>query len=70
MEGTLLPDADNNLAFGTDDHSSADVPVFAWGMGTECFDDVTIENTQIAMTIAKWMGKNDFGDQGTFAPLN
>lgn len=68
--GALLPDADNNLAFGTDDHSSADVPVFAWGMGTECFDDVTIENTQIAMTIAKWMGKNDFGDQGTFAPLN
>ena len=68
--GALLPDFDNKPVFATDDHTGADVRVFAWGKDTECFHYIFVENTQIAITIAKWMGKDDFGDQSTFAPLN
>lgn len=67
--GALLPDVDNRPVFGTDDHTGADVRVYAWGMGTECFKDKTVENIQIGQTIAKWMGKDDFGDQSEFSPL-
>ncbi len=68
--GALLPDFDNNLVFGTDDHTGADVPVFAWGKGSECFHDTFVENIQIPMTIAKFMGKDNFGDRTQFQPLN
>lgn len=68
--GDLRPEEDGTLAYHDDDHSSADVPVFAYGEGTECLNGVTVENVQIAMTIAKWMGKDDFGDRASYAPLN
>ena len=68
--GDLRPEEDGALAYHSEDHSSANVPVFAYGKGAECFDGVTAENVQIAMTFAKLMGKNDFGDRASYAPLN
>jgi alkaline phosphatase len=51
------------------DHSSADVPVFAYGDGSELFGGQTVENIQIPQTIAAFMGVDNFGDQTTFKPL-
>ena len=53
---------DGKLYFTTTEHTGAAVPVFAWGQGTEFFNDTTIENVQIAQFIAGAMGVADFGD--------
>ena len=42
----------------TGDHSGRDVPVYAYGVGTEVFHEQTIENVQIPKTIAKLMGSS------------
>ena len=39
--------------------------MFAYGQGSEVFDGVTVENTQIPKTIAKLWGVEDFGDPAT-----
>ena len=44
------------------EHTDAAVPIFAWGYGTEFFNDAIIENVQIAQFIATAMGVSDFGD--------
>jgi alkaline phosphatase len=67
--GMLLPDENGALQFNYDDHSAADVLVFAYGIGTEVFDGVTVENIQIAHTIAGFMGDNNFGDQSVYKSL-
>ena len=64
-----LTKTDNGFVYTYDDHTGVDVPVFAYGMGAELFDGVTVENIQIPMTIATFMGVNDFGDQSQFKPL-
>ena len=61
--GGLEPSGiDGKLYFTTTEHTGAAVPVFAWGQGTEFFNDTTIENVQIAQFIAGAMGDADFGD--------
>ncbi len=57
------------LKYHSDDHTAKDVPVFAYGMGAELFDGVTVENIQIAHTLASFMGVYDFGDQSEFTYL-
>ena len=57
-----LSDIGGELGFDTDEHTAADVPVFAWGMGTEALANTTVENVTIAKLIASWMGENNFGD--------
>ena len=62
--GGLSPSQfDGNLYFLTEDHTSADVPVFAWGHGTEIFNEKAVENIEIAQFFASSMGVNDFGDK-------
>ncbi|MBO7150744.1 MAG: alkaline phosphatase, partial [Clostridia bacterium] len=61
--GMLLENGDGTLSYNSEDHSSADVPVFAWGEGTAHFDGQTLENIEIAHFFAAQMGVNDFGDQ-------
>ena len=62
--GGLAPSAfDGKLYFATTEHTSAQVPVFAWGYGTEVFNGVTIENIQIAHFISSAMGDSTFGDR-------
>ena len=60
--GKLSVDEDGKLVVNQTTHSSADVPVFAYGHMSECFDNHTYENVQIAKTLAKFFGDNDFGD--------
>lgn len=67
--GMLLPDADGKLHYNDTDHSAANVPIFAWGKGAELFDGATIENIQIAHTVAALMGEDNFGDQSEYKSL-
>lgn len=64
-----LTEKDGQFKNTTLDHTSADVPIFVYGMGSEIFDGQTIENIQIPMTIASLWGVDTFGDQTTFKPL-
>ena len=67
--GGLLPDESGAFAYNTEEHTSADVPIFAYGDGSELFDGKTVENIQIGQTVASFMGVCDFGDQSEFTYL-
>lgn len=67
--GKLYPEEDGTLAYHHDDHSSANVPIFAYGIGAELFDGAEVENIQIAHTFAAFMGVDDFGDQSVYQSL-
>ena len=67
--GELYPDEDGVLRYHFDDHSAADVLIFAYGHGAEMFNGVNIENIQIAHTIAAMMGEENFGDQSQYQSL-
>lgn len=67
--GELYPEEDGTLKFHFDDHSDANVLIFAYGDGAEIFDGVNIENIQIAHTIAAFMGDENFGDQSVYQSL-
>ncbi len=54
--GGLKRAADGSYYYTTTNHTSEDVPVFAFGVGSEVFHDVTVENIQIPKTIAKMWG--------------
>ncbi|MDD7675680.1 MAG: alkaline phosphatase [Eubacteriales bacterium] len=43
-------------------HTNADVPVYALGYGTECFNNTTVDNTDISKFIAKIYGAQTFGE--------
>ena len=61
--GGLLPGEDGALSYNSEEHTAADVPVFAWGYGTNIFNGATVENIEIAHFFAKSMGVDNFGDQ-------
>lgn len=65
-----LTRTESGFAYTYDDHTNADVLLFAYGMGAELFDGITVENIQIPMTIASFMGVQNFGDQSQFKPLS
>ena len=67
--GDLYEEEDGMLAYHHDDHTAKDVLVFAYGDGAELFDGVSVENIQIAHTIASFMGVTDFGDQSEYTYL-
>ena len=46
---------------GSRNHTGAAVPVFAYGLGAEMFNDTTVENVQIPKQIAKLWGIDEFG---------
>ena len=54
----LKPDENGNLSYNYDDHTSADVQIFAYGHKADLFDGVTIENIQIARKDIYIQGKN------------
>lgn len=67
--GDLYPNEEGVLEYHHDDHTGANVKIFAYGDGAELFDGVEIENVQIAHTIAYFMGVEDFGDQSVYKHL-
>ncbi len=60
--GGLLPNGSGSYSYSHGNHSAHYVPVFAYGMGSEVFHDLVIENTQIPKTYASMMGSKRFGD--------
>ena len=46
---------------GSRNHTGSAVPVFAYGLGAEMFNDTTVENVQIAKQIADLWGVEEFG---------
>ncbi|MBE6533089.1 MAG: alkaline phosphatase [Ruminococcaceae bacterium] len=67
--GGLTLGDDGKLSYTSEDHTSANVPIFTWGDGAELFGGQTIENIQIAHTIASFADVYDFGDQSEFTYL-
>jgi alkaline phosphatase len=67
--GDLYPEEDGTLAYHYEDHTSADVYIFAYGYGAEIFNGVNIENIQIAHTFAAMMGDENFGDQSVYQSI-
>ena len=67
--GGLAPDEQGVYEFATTEHTGANVPIFAYGMGAELFDGKEIENIQIAHTIAALMGESNYGDQSVYQSL-
>lgn len=67
--GDLKKGEDGKYAYNSDYHTTHDVPVFVWGMGGEVFDGLTVENIQIAHTMAGFMGEYNFGDQSEYGCL-
>lgn len=68
--GKLEMSDDGVFTYNSGDHTPANVPVFAYGEGSELFDEKVIENVQIPQTIASFMGVDDFGDQRLYKRLN
>ncbi len=61
--GDLRPDTEGGKPeYHSTAHSQANVLTFAYGMGAEVFNGVTVENVQIPKTIAKMWGNDSFGD--------
>ena len=60
--GELHPEGDT-LVYNLDDHSAADVLVFAWGMDAEPLSGKTVENIEIPKLVASSMGVDNFGDR-------
>lgn len=60
--GNLQLSATGKYGYLSDNHTNQDVPVFAFGQGSEKFHGQTVENVQIPKTVAKLWGVADFGD--------
>ena len=54
--GGLQIEENGEFKYTSDDHTSANVPVFAYGAHAEVFDDKAVENVQIPKTIAAMFG--------------
>ena len=67
--GDLRPDSTGALKYNSENHSGANVPVFAYGYGAERFNEKTVVNVQIPKTIAYLWGVEDFGDPGLIGAL-
>lgn len=59
--GGLMLDDQGKYVYNFDGHTAADVPIYAYGQGTEVFDGFSDENTEIPKVIAKLWGVEDFG---------
>lgn len=59
--GGITEQPDGSFKYTLDDHSTADVPTYAIGYGTEMFNGQKIDNTDIPKFIAKIFGENGFG---------
>ena len=55
--GLKIDEETGDYVYTKGDHSSQDVPIFAYGAGAQVFNGKTIENIQIPRTISLMMGK-------------
>ncbi len=66
--GGLHLDSKGNYTYQYTGHTGEDVPVFAYGVGSEVFNGKTIENVQIPKTIAAMWGEEIVGDSDSPQP--
>lgn len=66
--GGLTQKSDGSYYYTTENHTGADVPIFAYGIGAEIFDGTTVENIQIPKTIAAMWGVELPGYQDEIYP--
>lgn len=66
--GSMGLDSSGKIVCNTGVHSSSDVPVFAYGHMSECFNNKVVENIQIPKTIAKLWGVEKFGSENAEYP--
>ncbi len=59
--GGLTKKDDGSFAYTSGDHTSANVPIYAIGAGTEIFNGQAVENVEIPKFMAKIYGDNNFG---------
>jgi alkaline phosphatase len=61
--GGLRPDPNNayKYRYTTGNHTNADVPVYAFGPGTEVFNDKRSDNTELPIFLAKAFGDGKIG---------
>ncbi len=59
--GGLTKMDNGNFVYTSGDHTSANVPIYAIGAGTEIFNGAEVENVEIAKFIARIYGDNNFG---------
>ena len=67
--GGLSKASNGSFSYSQTSHSGANVPVFAYGMGAEVFNGLTVENTQIPKTVASMMGVTGFGADDSYKSL-
>ncbi len=60
--GGIAEQADGTFKYTLDDHSTANVPTFALGKGTEYFNGKEVDNTEIPKFLARIYGENNFGE--------
>ncbi len=60
--GGITKQNDGTFKYTLDDHSTANVPTFAIGHGTEFFNGKEVDNTEIPKFLAKIYGENNFGE--------
>ncbi len=60
--GGIVKNDDGTFRYTLDDHSTVNVPVYALGYGTECFNGIEIDNTEIPKFMAKIFGESNFGE--------
>lgn len=61
--GGLMADKSNSYqyCYTSDNHTNADVPVYAFGAGTEIFNGKRVDNTEIPQFLAKAFGDGKIG---------
>ena len=59
--GGLTKTSSGDFKYTSGNHTGANVPVFAYGYNANVFNNKTMENVQIPITIAAMMGQDDFG---------
>jgi alkaline phosphatase len=67
--GGLALNLSGTYSYSTTQHTDSNVPIFAYGMNSEVFDNRVIENTQIPKTLAHILGKENFGARDQYGSL-
>ena len=61
--GAIKENTDGSFVYTSDNHSTANVPVYALGKGMgSIFNGKTVDNTMIPKTLAKIFGATKFGE--------
>ena len=61
--GGIYQNDEGDFIFGCGDHTPADVPIYAFGAGTENFHKNTLDNTEVAIFMGKIFGVENLAEK-------